>query len=673
NASGAVVVGCSQNGWMKADWALQDDMESVEENNCSIYKIYYDGGNTYTFEINTKSLLKDGYLGKGDSLYEDELSSSNLSNDYALVAAQSFNENTEKSWDILGFELLDGAGNQIVTDGEPADVETMETVVENSEFELPAEDPSEDDSSEVEGPTEDSVIIYEGDPVPLGNWGEPTQALVDSIPGAKAGDKITVEYTVDASSPQLQIATKQGDAMTWTPLIFGDYQYIELSGNEVDTAKLDADAAEELANAKEIWFKGANATITKIYYTPSTGEDSSSEVDSSSKVESSSVAESSSEAESSEPVDPNAKYSFEVKASNGGQAGFAKVGDTEETLVPTPDEGTRVAKAPIDCTLLDASWVGNGETLVKRIIKGGAQDGAIYTDNSGNEAIASIRSISITITGAKGEDGKYTDAHTTGSIVYSVNGGWDQAVWKVNVSGDNDKGISVQKVGTDYVITRTFDETDEDDKAILDQAKALDEKDSSFAIAFQNYGDSDKKTGPGYVIKNVVAKDGNGEIVYSDGEVEDNTYAAGTKFKCTATPNEGYVFTNWIDADGNEVSTDAEFEYELPAANTVLTANFKDTGKTDTSTTDTSTTDSSTTGNNTNSGTNSAANSGTNSTANGGTANNGTTGGTTTGGTTGGSSTTGSNDASTNTGASALALVGLALAGVAVVLTKKNK
>ncbi len=414
--------------------------------------------------------------------------------------------------------------------------------------------------------------------------------------------------------------------------------------------------------------------------------EASSEVEASSAVESSSDSEASSDADSTadsssvtdESVDPNAKYSFEVQAGKGGQAGFTKSGEVVEQLELTPDEGTKVRDAKIDATLLDANWQGNGTTLVKRIIRGGAQDGAIYTDNSGDEVLKSIRSITMTITGAKGEDGKYTKAHTTGSIVYSVNGGWEQLIWKVNVSGDNDDGITVQQVGNDFVITATYEEpliTDED----------LAVKDPCFAIAFQNYGDSDKKTGPGYAIKSVVAKDADGNVVYSDGQTseEDGLYAAGTKFTCTATPNEGYAFVNWTDANGNEVSKEAEFEYTLGTANTVLTANFVDTNadsnadsKVDSADSDadaddsdkTSDTDASSNADSNADNNGSANNAGNNN--NGGSANNG---GSTTGGSTSGGSSTGSNDASTNTGVSALALVGVALAGVAVVVTKKKK
>ncbi len=52
-----------------------------------------------------------------------------------------------------------------------------------------------------------------------------------------------------------------------------------------------------------------------------------------------------------------------------------------------------------------------------------------------------------------------------------------------------------------------------------------------------------------------------------------NTVASGTSITVKATPTEGYAFVNWTDADGDEVSTDAEYTFTA-AADTTLTANF---------------------------------------------------------------------------------------------------
>ena len=54
-------------------------------------------------------------------------------------------------------------------------------------------------------------------------------------------------------------------------------------------------------------------------------------------------------------------------------------------------------------------------------------------------------------------------------------------------------------------------------------------------------------------------------------------YEAGVEVAITAVAAEGYEFVNWTDADGNEVSVDADFTYTMPNANTTLTANFKST------------------------------------------------------------------------------------------------
>lgn len=51
-------------------------------------------------------------------------------------------------------------------------------------------------------------------------------------------------------------------------------------------------------------------------------------------------------------------------------------------------------------------------------------------------------------------------------------------------------------------------------------------------------------------------------------------FEEGSVVKLTATPNFGYHFVNWTDAGGNEVSTEAEFNYTVNA-NAELTANFK--------------------------------------------------------------------------------------------------
>lgn len=53
-----------------------------------------------------------------------------------------------------------------------------------------------------------------------------------------------------------------------------------------------------------------------------------------------------------------------------------------------------------------------------------------------------------------------------------------------------------------------------------------------------------------------------------------DTYISNDEVTLTATPNFGYHFVNWTDADGNEVSTEAKFKYTV-TDNAELTANFE--------------------------------------------------------------------------------------------------
>lgn len=72
---------------------------------------------------------------------------------------------------------------------------------------------------------------------------------------------------------------------------------------------------------------------------------------------------------------------------------------------------------------------------------------------------------------------------------------------------------------------------------------------------------------------NVSAKSANETMgtatISPSGEVE-----SGTSITATATPNTGYSFVNWTDADNQEVSTDKEYTFTL-AKEVALTANFK--------------------------------------------------------------------------------------------------
>lgn len=52
-------------------------------------------------------------------------------------------------------------------------------------------------------------------------------------------------------------------------------------------------------------------------------------------------------------------------------------------------------------------------------------------------------------------------------------------------------------------------------------------------------------------------------------------YYADQTIELTATPNTDYKFAYWSDADGNIISTEANFKYTMPDKNMALTANFK--------------------------------------------------------------------------------------------------
>lgn len=51
-------------------------------------------------------------------------------------------------------------------------------------------------------------------------------------------------------------------------------------------------------------------------------------------------------------------------------------------------------------------------------------------------------------------------------------------------------------------------------------------------------------------------------------------YPAGTQITLLATVNQGFNFLNWSDASGNIISTEPEFEFTMPAENTILVAYF---------------------------------------------------------------------------------------------------
>ena len=74
-----------------------------------------------------------------------------------------------------------------------------------------------------------------------------------------------------------------------------------------------------------------------------------------------------------------------------------------------------------------------------------------------------------------------------------------------------------------------------------------------------------------YTLSAVASPEEGGNInIYPAG----GTYDEGTTLKLTATENFGYDFVNWTDAEGNEVSTETVYTFDI-AKNETLTANFK--------------------------------------------------------------------------------------------------
>ena len=51
-------------------------------------------------------------------------------------------------------------------------------------------------------------------------------------------------------------------------------------------------------------------------------------------------------------------------------------------------------------------------------------------------------------------------------------------------------------------------------------------------------------------------------------------YPAGEEVTVTALASDGYVFAEWLDADGEQLSTDASFDFTMPEVDVVLTASF---------------------------------------------------------------------------------------------------
>ena len=72
-----------------------------------------------------------------------------------------------------------------------------------------------------------------------------------------------------------------------------------------------------------------------------------------------------------------------------------------------------------------------------------------------------------------------------------------------------------------------------------------------------------------YTLTLLVSPEGAGTVVGA------GTYRVDEEVEVDAIANEGFVFVNWTDADGEEVSTSPDNVIEMPAADLTLTANFE--------------------------------------------------------------------------------------------------
>lgn len=136
-ASGSFVLNQNYWGWAQVDWALgsaiynlNDDgtiKEVNPEKNTSITNIYVTD-NKYTLEISGADFCKaegvaletvtDNFLEFMRVARDSE--GVDLTKDFLSLSVQCFNEDETKSWNVLGYEMLDANGNQVIGEGEVA-------------------------------------------------------------------------------------------------------------------------------------------------------------------------------------------------------------------------------------------------------------------------------------------------------------------------------------------------------------------------------------------------------------------------------------------------------------------------------------------------------------------------------------------------------------------------
>ena len=118
--------------------------------------------------------------------------------------------------------------------------------------------------------------IWEGSES-LGSWNKDVDIKAAGIPLAEEGGIVTVYYE-STGSAQISVINKVGSSWKWTPLISPEgNEYYDTSGGKLQI-KLTAEQAEQFATSKAIFFKGQNATITKLTYTAPGGSEGIREV-----------------------------------------------------------------------------------------------------------------------------------------------------------------------------------------------------------------------------------------------------------------------------------------------------------------------------------------------------------------------------------------------------------
>ena len=118
--------------------------------------------------------------------------------------------------------------------------------------------------------------IWEGSES-LGSWNKDVDIKAAGIPLAEEGGIVTVYYE-STGSAQISVINKVGASWKWTPLISPEgNEYYDTAGGKLQI-KLTAEQAEQFATSKAIYFKGQNATITKLTYTAPGGSEGIREV-----------------------------------------------------------------------------------------------------------------------------------------------------------------------------------------------------------------------------------------------------------------------------------------------------------------------------------------------------------------------------------------------------------